>query len=113
MNATEAEGAAEAAGPDLFACGRLRVDPATGLAGYWVSPREREAARLAEERERARRQARRAADLRLGEAFADRRRREITEAATRAERRARRAAELQLGGFRKAPEPGRRSRAGV
>lgn len=103
MNAAEDAGASEAAEPDLFVCGLLRVDPATGLVGYLVSPREREAARLAEERERAQRRAQRAADLRLGEALAERRRWEITEAATRAERRARRAAELQLGRFRKAP----------
>ncbi len=103
MNATEDAGTAEAAEPDLFVCGLLRVDPATGLVGYWVSPREREAAQLAEERERARRQAQRAADLRLGEALAERRQWEITEATTRADRRARRAAELQFGRFRKAP----------
>jgi hypothetical protein len=76
--------------------------PLIGLPGY-PPVRRTESAQIAEERERLRIRALRSAELQLGEALNERRRRELTEVATRAERRARRAAELQLGRFRKDP----------
>jgi hypothetical protein len=99
----------DTAGPDpdddelgIFAC-RLRPEPLIGLPGY-PPVRRTESAQIAEERERLRLRALRSAELQLGEALNERRRRELAEVATRAERRARRAAELQLGRFRKDPE---------
>jgi hypothetical protein len=83
----------------IFAC-QPRSRPLTGLPGYPPAQRT-ESSQIAEERARLRLRAQRSAELQLGEALVERRRRELAEVATRAERRAQRAAELQLGRFRK------------
>ena len=87
---------------EIYAC-QPRPEPLIGLPGY-PPVRRTESAQIAEQRERLRLRALRSAELKLGEALNERRRRELTEVATREERRARRAAELQLGRFRKDPE---------